>query len=107
MAGEVIEGDPYGSIKEEKRSTSADPREVNSFHSRADTDSAQTAAHHTLGPGRNQASPGDHNHSGSNSKLIGTGLSLTVNITGGAPSDATKINNILAMLHKIIDFTQT
>lgn len=40
-------------------------------HFKSDVDSSWFAKHHTLGPKKNQASPGDHTHDGINSKLIG------------------------------------
>lgn len=39
-----------------------DPRTVEQFHEKADTDSSQSAAHHTLGSKNGQAAAGDHNH---------------------------------------------
>ncbi len=44
--------------------------EVNRFHLNSDKDSSATALHHTLGTGPSQASPGNHNHDGKNSKRI-------------------------------------
>lgn len=40
-------------------------------HYRADTDASQGALHHTLGPGRNQSAPGNHQHDGMTSQKIG------------------------------------
>lgn len=45
-------------------------QEVNDFHLNSDRDSSATAQHHTLGTSPNQASPGNHNHDGKNSKRI-------------------------------------
>jgi len=45
-------------------------QEVNDFHLNSDRDSSATASHHTLGTNPNQASPGNHNHDGKNSKRI-------------------------------------
>jgi hypothetical protein len=44
--------------------------EVNDFHSNSDVDKSTLAQHHTLGPQPNQASPGDHNHDGRNSRKL-------------------------------------
>jgi hypothetical protein len=44
--------------------------EVNLFHLNSDRDAGPTAQHHTLGLGPSQASPGNHNHDGRNSKRI-------------------------------------
>lgn len=44
--------------------------EVNFYHLSSDKDSGPGALHHTLGLGPSQASPGNHNHDGRNSKRI-------------------------------------
>lgn len=44
--------------------------EVNDFHANSDVDKSTLSQHHTLGVQPNQASPGDHNHDGKNSKRI-------------------------------------
>ena len=46
------------------------PEEVNFFHLAADKDAGAGALHHTLGLGPSQASPGNHDHDGRNSKRI-------------------------------------
>jgi hypothetical protein len=46
--------------------------EVNDFHSNSDVDKSTLSQHHTLGIQPNQASPGDHNHNGRNSRRIDT-----------------------------------
>ena len=46
--------------------------EVNEFHSNSDVDKSTLSQHHTLGIQPNQASPGDHNHNGRNSRRIQT-----------------------------------
>ena len=48
-------------------------------HENADTDSSPTAKHHTLGPGGNQAAPGDHNHDYNN--LLNTPIRLCTSST--------------------------
>lgn len=100
----VFEDDPYGKIKQEKKPLSPEPREVNLFHTRSDVDSSQLAQHHTLGVKHDQASAGDHSHDGKSSRKVGTGLNLTCD-TG--VSTATDLANLLAMLHNVIDFTET
>lgn len=105
MTDPVIEGDPFGSIKKEKNSPAPPPGDVNLFHTRADVDSSVSAMHHTLGIGHNQAANGDHIHDGLSSRLIGYGLGLTVNNTAGF-TDAQRIQSIIAMLHKVIQFTE-
>lgn len=46
------------------------PDEVNEFHRYDDVDNFPEAHHHTLGIDPNQASFGDHNHDGRNSKIL-------------------------------------
>lgn len=92
----VIEGDPFGPIKDEKKPVSPEPREVNLFHSRSDVDSSQQAQHHTLGIKHDQGSPGDHVHDGVSSRKVGTGLNL---------SAGTTLASLKTMLAKVIEFT--
>lgn len=75
---------------------------VNKFHLNSDKDSSTLAHHHTLGPRRNQASPGDHVHDGATSKKIGAGKNLSVS---GARDDGTALASLLTMLAKVIEFT--
>lgn len=44
--------------------------EVNDFHINSDVDKSTLSQHHTLGIQPNQASPGDHNHDGRNSRRV-------------------------------------
>lgn len=61
--------------------------EVNDFHSNSDVDKSTLAQHHTLGPQPNQASPGDHNHDGRNSRKLDLGdlkgSSVSFTVVGG------------------------
>jgi hypothetical protein len=43
---------------------------VNDFHANSDVDKSTISQHHTLGIQPNQASPGDHNHDGRNSRRV-------------------------------------
>lgn len=52
------------------RITTPGAQDVNDFHGRSDVDSSIFAQHHTLGLRRNQASRGDHDHDGVNSKRV-------------------------------------
>lgn len=57
--------------------------EVARFHSKADTDGHEGSIHHTLGANKGQASPGDHEHRGGDSKALLNGVSIsgsTVNL---------------------------
>lgn len=79
----------YGQAKENDDSNSSstappvdrkpDAQTVTDFHTFADTDSRDTAIHHTLGVGPTQASPGDHNHDGGDSVLLLEGMVITGN----------------------------
>lgn len=64
------------------------PEEVNFYHLASDKDSGPGALHHTLGLGPSQASPGNHNHDGKNSKRISLaslqGKSISFQVQGGA-----------------------
>jgi hypothetical protein len=61
--------------------------EVNLFHLNSDRDAGSTAQHHTLGLGPGQASPGNHNHDGRNSKRLDlkelTSKSVPFTVAGG------------------------
>lgn len=77
------------------RSTSevTDPQTVAKFHEKSDVDSSQDAQHHTLGTKHDQASSGDHDHNGSNSKKIMTGVTIT-----GAKGGNVALANLLTAL---------
>jgi len=68
-------------------------KEVEQFHEKADTDGSHHAIHHTLGSGRNQASPGDHTHDGGTSPLLLEGFTIM-----GSKSDGTALSNVIAAL---------
>ena len=73
----VIPNDPFGPIKTPTGRTSPPPEYVNKLHERADTDSSAQAAHHTLGVKHDQASPGDHRHTGEGSLRLMEGITIT------------------------------
>lgn len=54
--------------------------QVNIFHLNSDKDAGAGALHHTLGLGPTQASPGNHNHDGRNSKRIRGGDLETIHV---------------------------
>lgn len=93
--------DPYGPIKNAKTNPAPDPRTVNGFHSRSDLDSSQSAQHHTIGIGHNQASAGDHVHDGSSARKVGTGLNLAIS---GSKGGNAALASLITMLGNIIDF---
>lgn len=100
----IFNDDPFGKIKNEAADPSPPPREVNLFHSNADTDSSVGASHHTLGIKHNQAAAGDHVHDGISSRKLGynQGLILT-----GAKGGNTALANLITLLQKVIDFTDS
>lgn len=100
----IIEGDPFGIIKQEKGQESPPPGQVNALHTRDDVDSGQLAHHHTCGIGHNQASPGDHVHDGISSRKIGTGLAIT--ITGSRGGNAA-VASIIAALKQVMEVTDS
>lgn len=63
------------------------PEQVNLLHLAADKDAGAGALHHTLGLGSSQASPGNHDHDGRNSKRIQLknleGKSIPFTVVGG------------------------
>lgn len=60
------------------------PKVVSEFHTNDDVDSSSEAHHHTLGPNANQASPGYHNHDGSNSVQLLDGFIISGSKATGA-----------------------
>jgi hypothetical protein len=60
---------------------------VNSFHLNSDVDKSAISQHHTLGISATQASPGDHNHDGTDSRKIElsnlTSNSIPFTVVGG------------------------
>lgn len=102
MSQPIIEGDPFGVIKNEKQKLAPPPGQVNFEHSRSDLDSGPYAQHHSLGIGHNQASPGDHIHDGVSSRKIGQGRGIT--ITGSRGGNAA-LASLIAALQQIMDLT--
>lgn len=79
-------------LTQKDRAPSAE--EVERLHQNADTDARKEAIHHTVGPGENQASPGNHNHRGGDSvQLLGG-----VTITGSRGSDAWRLSITQALV---------
>lgn len=101
----VVEDDPFGKIKPATKVDPVKPADVNKFHKNSDADTSPLAQHHTLGPGANQSSPGDHIHDGKRSKLIGQGMGLTVTLSSGT-ADA-KIAALVTQLKKVMDIATT
>lgn len=75
--------------------------EVTKFHTNSDVDASKTAQHHTLGIQANQATAGDHNHNGKNSKKIGKGLSPSFPTTANATYSQAQIQAIIDALRAL------
>lgn len=96
----TIEGDPFGKQYKDASEEVPSATEVNKFHTNADTDSSITAAHHTLGTRRNQASKGDHIHDGEN------GLKIMENVTiTGAKGGNAALADLITKLAAALGFT--
>lgn len=101
--------DPFSPIKEDKKTQEDVPsaRQANLQHTRSDVDTSQLAQHHTLGAKRNQASPGQHDHSGSDSKLIGStisNLTITGKITPATVAEVdTVLDSLITQLMRVIN----
>lgn len=76
--------------------------QVRDFHTYADTDATSDSLHHTLGPGQNQAASGTHDHRGSNSKLLGEGVSIT-----GSRGNNAAVASIVAAMVEILGVTDS
>lgn len=68
-------------------------KEVSTFHTNSDVDGSSKAIHHTLGPNRGQASPGDHTHDGGTSKTLLEGAIIT-----GSRSGGTALSSVISIL---------
>lgn len=112
----VTQPDRYGQtqsdVKDASMGGAPSALEVQQFHFKSDVDSSQRALHHTLGPRRNQASPGNHIHDGVSSPKLGA---LAIGTSGNAPIPAlvltgakggnVALTNLIAMLKNHINFT--
>lgn len=112
----VTKPDKFGQVSSAKKDYSGgkvpSSGESASAHLNSDLDSSTRAQHHTLGKGRNQASPGNHIHDGISSPKIGA---LKVNTSGndlvplevltGAKGGNVALTNLIALLGRYINFT--
>lgn len=55
----------------------ASAAEVTAFHTKSDVDSGKQSQHHTLGGGPNNAAPGNHSHTASDTAPLLDGVILT------------------------------
>jgi hypothetical protein len=67
--------------------------QVTAFHEKADTDGSEGSIHHTLGPRKGQASPGDHEHRGGSSIALFSGVTVS-----GSRTDGTAVASIIAAM---------
>lgn len=67
--------------------------DVEKFHTNADTNGSDGSIHHTLGPRKGNAAPGDHDHRGGNSVQLMSGDSIS-----GSRSDATSAGALAHLL---------
>lgn len=77
------------------------PTAVNKAHANSDVDTAVTAQHHTLGIQHNQASGGDHNHNGKNSKKIGKGINPGFPTTANAAYSQAQMQSVIDALRTL------
>lgn len=78
MAGSSIK--QYGSDKQAasiKEAVVPTAEQVETMHTNADTDTRKESLHHTLGPGNNQAAPGNHKHDGGDSEFLLSGVTIS------------------------------
>lgn len=97
-------GNNTNSDKDYSKWSEVPPEMVNKLHSRDDVDTSWSAHHHTTGIRRNQASPGDHDHAGFNSRKLGHGLGYAIS---GSKGGNAALASVIAMLKSVIEFTDT
>lgn len=111
----VTKPDNFGQVKEsDKDHSRLGTPNSDEAHFRSDLDSSVLAQHHTLGTGRNQASPGSHVHDGISSPKLGlyqmdnvTGVVTTSLVLTGAKGGNVALTNLITMLKNFIDFTDS
>lgn len=86
MAKEDSEGNIWAKDK-------ATDKEVSDFHANDDLNVSKESHHHTLGPGINQAAPGNHTHRGDDSSLLFEGMTIT-----GSRTNGTAVQSVIALL---------
>lgn len=114
----VTKPDKFGQVSSAEKDYSGgkipSSGESTNAHINSDLDSNARAQHHTLGKGRNQASPGNHIHDGITSPKIGA---LKVNTSGsdlvpadvltGAKGGNVALANLIVLLQKYFNFTDS
>lgn len=107
-------GQVYANQKDSVQGDVLSAIESNRQHFNSDVDSSQRSLHHTLGPGRNQAAPGDHIHDGITSPKIGAlvpGASASNPVPAftltGAKGGNVALANLITFLKLHFNFTDT
>lgn len=93
---------PQDSNQQPGAALAPNPDAVNEFHRYSDVDNSPDSHHHTIGIDPNQASPGDHNHDGRNSKSLNAGT-----VTGSRGGNVALASLLTTLANKgiIIDGT--
>lgn len=110
--------DNFGHVNnsdKDRSRTGLDPNKADDNHAFSDVDAGTLSIHHTLGTGRNQASPGDHTHDGTTSRKLGLyemdpgnpGQTRPALVLTGAKGGNVALTNLIAMLKTFIDFRDT
>jgi hypothetical protein len=107
-------GQVYNAEKDVAGGNVPSPEESNRAHFNSDVDSSRLSLHHTLGSGRNQASPGNHIHDGVTSPKIGamkvgtSGNDLVPSFTlTGSKGGNVALTNLITFLKLHFNFTDT
>lgn len=113
----VTKPDKFGQVNNNQKDVTQDvisSNESKRQHFNSDVDSSFQARHHTLGPKRNQASPGNHIHDGITSPKIGA---LTPGSSASSPVPAftltgskggnVALTNLITFLKLHFNFTDT
>jgi hypothetical protein len=106
----------FGQIYNNENDATAGPGpsalESNVQHKQSDVDSSPKSQHHTLGTGRNQASPGNHIHDGITSPKLGAlqmdpagNNTIPVMVLTGSKGGNVALTNLINMLKNFINFT--
>ncbi|GHF92012.1 hypothetical protein [Streptomyces griseosporeus] len=105
-------GQVYNAEKDAASGNVPSAAESNRSHSQSDVDSGPRSQHHTLGTGRNQASPGNHIHDGVSSPKLGPlqmdasgNLTVPALVLTGAKGGNVALTNLINMLKNFINFT--
>ena len=78
---------PEVKIADHAKTNKPKAKDVQDFHTHADTDGGPKSVHHTLGPNAGQAAAGNHTHDGGNSAALDK-LLEGITVTGSRGSNA-------------------